>query len=133
MLRVHIGIVGAIIAVAVQHVTAARPADLMLLSWERSDGQWVFYIMPDNRWVWRTHKGTNDFAKQTIAFASQGVRTRDDIKRQLALYAHTPQRIIWARFIGTELQYPPFEISADIRGFAKSQGVQLTMKSIAKR
>ena len=108
-----------------------QPPDLFLISWKRSDGEWVFHVIPDNRWLKSTHSQLREFAAMTIEYET-GI-PGPDFFGTLQLYANTAQRIVWADYVGTRVTYPPRDIVDDIKGYAEAHHIHLSFERIKGR
>jgi hypothetical protein len=130
MLRVFVTVGACLLACAIAVASPKQPPDLLLVSWKRSDGEWVFRVIPDNRWVKSTHNQIVEFAAMTIEYEA-GI-PRPDFFDTLQLYANTPQRIIWADYVGTRLTYPPRAIVDEIKRYATAHNVHLSFERIKR-
>jgi|GEM_PF-3833897 len=107
-----------------------RVPDLLLISWKQSDGQWVFRVIPDNRWTKSTHNQILEFAAMTKEY-ERGIPW-PDAADTLQLYADTPQRIIWVEYVGTDLRYPPRDIVSKVKTYAVTHKIRLSFDRVKR-
>ena len=130
MSRVYIAIGVCLVACAAVMASQKQPPDLLLVSWKRPDGEWVFRVIPDNRWLRSNHRQILEFTANVIEWEA-GIPRRDFFDT-LQLYANTPQRIIWANYVGTPLTYPPHEIVDEIKHYSNTHKVHLSFERIKR-
>jgi hypothetical protein len=129
-----IGCLVTVIVVCVVTLTGrgSQPITLTLLSWPKSDGRWVFELVPTYGLATMKKSEMRNFAAETLAHHGIAADTLPDLKHRLALYGAGELRVCWAVVPGTVIQLPPQHIVEQVTSFAESRHIPILFKTAGK-
>jgi len=112
---------------------ATKPITLTLLSWPKSDGQWVFELIPTRGLAAMRKSEMRAFAAETLFHHGIAADTLADLKHRLALYGPGELRVYWAVVPGTIIRLPPRQVVMQVTRFAASRNIPIVFKTAGKR
>jgi hypothetical protein len=130
-------VIGCLVAVIVVCVVTStgrgsQPITLTLLSWPKSDGRWVFELIPTYGLATMKKSEMRNFGAETLAHQGIAADTLADLKHRLALYRSGELRVYWTVVPDTVIQLPPQHVVTQVTSFAESRHIPILFKTAGK-
>jgi hypothetical protein len=121
-----------VVCVVTSTAHGAQPINLTLLSWPKSDGRWVFKLVPTYGLATMKKSEMRNFAAETLAHHGIAADTLTDLKNRLALYGPGELRVYWVVVPGTVIRLPPHHVVMQVTSFADSRQIPILFKTAGK-